>query len=42
MSTAIESTATAILLIFIIILILHGINGTTGSWLKSKFLSWTE
>jgi hypothetical protein len=39
MATFIDSMATALLLILIVILFLHGINGTTGSWLKSKFVA---
>jgi uncharacterized protein YneF (UPF0154 family) len=38
MATFIDSMATAIMLILIVIFLLHGINGTTGSWVTSKFM----
>ena len=37
MSTLIESIATILILIFIILLVTHSLNGTAGDWISSKF-----
>jgi len=39
MATFIESLATAFLLILIVMILLHSINGTTGAWIKSKVIA---
>ena len=39
MANAVESIATALILILVVILFLHGLNGTTGSWIKAKFVA---
>jgi hypothetical protein len=35
----VETLATAVLLIIVILLITHFFNGTATSWLKSKFVA---
>lgn len=37
MSTMVEGFATAVLLILLVLLATHLINGTASSWIKSKF-----
>jgi hypothetical protein len=37
MATIMESAATAVLLILLILLFSHMLNGTASSWISSKF-----
>ena len=37
MSTFIESLATILILILVILLVTHSLNGTAGTWIGSKF-----
>ena len=37
MGNLIESLATILILIFVILLITHAMNGTAGTWISSKF-----